>query len=66
MSGSVRGEVEVDEEELGAAAALGEAPGEAGLPRAPAVLSSQFERLRRRVVKLMGGGGSVRRGEWMV
>ena len=66
MSGSVRGEVVVDEEQLGAAAALGEAPGEAELPRAPADLSSRFERLRRRVMKLTGGGGSVRRGEWIV
>jgi hypothetical protein len=60
------GEVEVDEEVPGTAAALGEAPVEAGLPRAPADLSSQFEQLRRRLVKLSGGGGSVRRGEWMV
>jgi hypothetical protein len=66
VSGSVRGEVEVDEEELGAAAALGEAPIEAELLRAPADLSSQFEQLRRWVVKLTGGGGSVRRGEWIV
>ena len=56
----MRGEVEVDEEELGAAAALGEAPIEAELPRAPAVLSSRFEQLRRGLMKLMGGGDSVR------
>jgi hypothetical protein len=55
-SGSVRGEVEVDEEELGAAAALGEAPIEAGLPRAPAASSSRFEQLRR-------GGAKLRWGE---
>ena len=59
-SGSMRGEGVVDEEELGAAAALGEAPIEAGLPRAPADLSSRFEQLRRGLVKLMGGEDSVR------
>jgi hypothetical protein len=62
----VREEVEVDEEELGAAAALGEAPIEAELPRAPAASSSRFEQLRRGLVKLVGGGGSVSGGEWIV
>ena len=60
VSGKVRGEGVVDEEALGAAAALGEAPIEAELPRAPAVLSSRFEQLRRGLMKLMGGGDSVR------
>ena len=54
-SGSMRGEVEVDEEELGAAAALGDAPIEAELPRAPAASSSRFEQLRRGGVKLRWG-----------
>jgi hypothetical protein len=62
----MRGEVVVDEEASGAVVELGEAPIEAELLRAPADLSSQFEQLRRRLVKLSGGGGSVRRGEWMV
>jgi hypothetical protein len=56
VSGKVRGEGVVDEEALGAAAALGEAPIEAGLPRAPADLSSQLLLLRR-------GGAQLRWGE---
>jgi hypothetical protein len=45
-SGRVRGEAVVDEEATGAAVALGEAPIEAELPRAPADLSFKFEQLR--------------------
>jgi hypothetical protein len=59
-SGRVRAEVEVDGEALGAAAELGEAPIEAELLRAPADLSLRFEQLRRGLVKLRGGGDSVR------
>ena len=51
----MRGEGVVDEEELGAAVALGEAPIEAGLPRAPADLSFQLLLLRRGGVKLRWG-----------
>jgi hypothetical protein len=65
-SGSRRGEVEVDGEELGAAADLGEAPGVAGLPWAPTDLSSRFELLRRLLVKLIGGCCSVKGGECLV
>jgi hypothetical protein len=53
--GKLLGEVDVDEEAPGAAAELGEAPGEAELPRAPAASSSRFEQLRRWEVKLVGG-----------
>jgi hypothetical protein len=46
------GEVVVDEEQPGEVAALGEAPIDAELPRAPADSSSRFEQLRRALVKL--------------
>jgi hypothetical protein len=62
----VRGEGVVDEEALGAAAALGEAPIEAELPRAPADLSLRFEQLRRGGAKLRWGECSVKGGEQMV
>jgi hypothetical protein len=46
--------VEEGEEASGAAAEIGEAPGDAELPRALAASSSRFELLRRGGVKLTG------------
>jgi hypothetical protein len=62
----VRGEGVVDEETLGAAAALGEAPIEAELPRAPADLSSRLLLLRRGGAQLRGGECSEEGGEQSV